>query len=349
MALRLIEMACPEQKREEVEELVGQFDPLNLWHDRLMDEQILVKILMPAERAEAILDRLESVYGRVEGFRLILTEVQAAVPRPEPEEEEPEEETAEGGGPEPAVQRVSRHELEAEMGASSRPTRIFLALILISSVVAAIGMWRNNVAVIVGAMVIAPLLGPNMALAFAATLGDGRLGRRALRTNLTGIAAGFVVAVALGLFLPLHWRVPEALRELEGGLYLPELIIRTQVGLADIVLALGAGAAGALAFTTGIHTPLVGVMVAVALLPPLVAAGLAVGSAQWRMGLGAGLLFLTNLICINLAGVATFVLSGIHPRTWWEANRARRASRRVLVLWVLLLAALVVVILLSRG
>ena len=96
-----------------------------------------------------------------------------------------------------------------------------------------------------------------------------------------------------------------------------ELASRSEVFLADVVLALVAGVAGALAFTTGIHTPLVGVMVAVALLPPLVAVGLLSGAGAWQPAFGAALLFWANLICINLAGVATFLAHGIQPRTWW--------------------------------
>ncbi len=344
MALRLIEMACPTEKRHEVEELAHEFEPLSLWHDQMMDRQTLVKILMPAERAEAVLDKLESAYGRTEGFRLLLMEVQAAVPRPE----ETEEREASAPRLRAGTLRISRQELWAEISAGADLTRIYLALILISSIVAAIGLWRNNVAVIIGAMVIAPLLGPNMGLAFATTLGDGGLGRRALRSSLVGIALALAVSIGLGAVLPLQWRVPEGMGDLGGGIYLPELLLRTQVGLADIVLALAAGTAGALAFTTGIHTPLVGVMVAVALLPPLVASGLAVGSRQWTMAGGAFLLFSTNLICINLAGVATFLAFGIRPRTWWEADRARRAARSALMAWTLILLGLVIVILLAR-
>jgi uncharacterized hydrophobic protein (TIGR00341 family) len=337
MALRLIEMACPEQKREEVDELVGQFEPLGVWHDQLLDRQMLVMILVPAEKAEAVLDRLESTYGHQKGFRVLLLEVQAAVPRPAPSQAE----QAAARQPKFGPAHISRQELDAQFSASGQLNGTFLAMIVLSSVVAAIGMWRNNVAVIIGAMVIAPLLGPNIALAFATTLGNVGLGLRALKTALAGIGAALLVAVLLGLLLPLEGG-PE---QLASG---SELLLRTHASLADIALALAAGAAGALAFTTGIHTPLVGVMVAVALLPPRVASGLSAGMGRWTMALGAFLLFLTNLICINLAGVATFLGHGIRPRTWWEADKARKASRGALIVWLLSLAALAAVIILAQ-
>jgi uncharacterized membrane protein len=93
---------------------------------------------------------------------------------------------------------------------------------------------------------------------------------------------------------------------------------------------------------------LIGVMVAVALLPPLVTAGMLCGSGQWGLAAGSLLLFLINLICVNLAGVVAFLVQGIRPVTWWEATKAKKATRFAIFLWMVLLAALVVMILLSK-
>jgi uncharacterized membrane protein len=128
----------------------------------------------------------------------------------------------------------------------------------------------------------------------------------------------------------------------------PEVATRTGVGLGDIAVALASGCAGTLAFTTGVSTTLIGVMVAVALLPPLVTFGLLLGGGHLAPAMGALSLFLMNLICVNLAGVTTFLLQGIRPATWWEKNRAANASRIAVGLWVALLAALGGMILLWR-
>lgn len=335
VALRLIEMLCPEERGDEVEALVRPHEPTGLWHNRLLDGKIMVEILLPAEKAEAVLDELEGRYRGLDGFRILLLNVEAALPRPEPEPEKAAEPAAE----EPAKSgpaRISRQELYADVSSYARPDNAYLAMIALSSIVAAIGIWRDNVAVIIGAMVIAPLFGPNVSLAFATTLGDGELGRNALKTNVIGILLALALSFGLGALLHVG---PDG----------AELIARAQVGLPDVVLALAAGAAGALAMTTGIHTPLVGVMVAVALLPPLVAVGLCAGAGLWRMAGGAAMLFFTNVICVNLSAVATFLLKGVRPRTWWEADKARRAARNSLMVWVLLLLALVVAILIARG
>ncbi|MGA8863522.1 MAG: TIGR00341 family protein [Gallionella sp.] len=129
---------------------------------------------------------------------------------------------------------------------------------------------------------------------------------------------------------------------------LSQLASRTQVGLSDVVLALAAGCAGALAFTTGVSAILVGVMVAVALLPPMVTFGLLLGGGQLTLAMGALSLLLANLICLNLAGVVTFMVQGIRPATWWEKDRAKKATRIAIALWATLLVLLVGLILLLR-
>lgn len=114
------------------------------------------------------------------------------------------------------------------------------------------------------------------------------------------------------------------------------------------MLALAAGSAAALSMSTGVSSAIIGVMVAVALLPPLVVLGMLLGSGHWELAVGAVLLVLANLICINLAGVMTFLVQGIRPRRVWKDDRAKRASQIAIVLWTLLLAGLVAVILFSQ-
>lgn len=213
--------------------------------------------------------------------------------------------------------------------------RVFTLMVVLSSVVAALGVLRNNVAVVIGPMVIAPPLGPNVAMSLATTLGDMGLGSEALKATVVGILTALVISVLLGLFMTVD---PDT----------PEIASRTAVGLGDIALALASGVAGALAFTTGIPTVLVGVMVAVALLPPLVTFGLLIGSGHGSVAMGAILLFVTNLICVNLAGVVTFLAQGVQPISWWEAERAKKATRIAIGLWILLLVALVAFVVLSQ-
>jgi len=205
----------------------------------------------------------------------------------------------------------------------------------VASVIAAIGLVRNDVAVIIGSMVIAPLLGPNIGLILAIALADGDLARKSLRTMLTGVAVVLGVSILIGLGFSFD----------PGG---HELAARTEVRHSLIVLALATGVAGAYSITTGISETLVGVMVAVALLPPLVASGLYLGAGHVAMAANALLLFLVNVAGINLAGTATFLLQGVRPRQWWEAEKATRAVRVAFAVWMLLLALFAGLILLEQ-
>jgi uncharacterized hydrophobic protein (TIGR00341 family) len=337
MALRLIEVILPEEQADQVAELLADPPPLGLWRMSGPDGESVIRILVDAERSEGVLDALESRFKHLEGFRVILLPVEAAIPRPaEPAEAipEPAPPSAESA-PAPGPARISREELYADIADTIRLSSVYLAMVILASIVAAIGLVRSNVAVVVGAMVLAPLLGPNVAVALATTLADGALARTALKANAAGLAVAFVISLALGFAVPV---------DPLGA----EIVSRTRADLSDVVLALAAGSAGALAFTSGVPATLIGVMVAVALLPPVVTCGLLVGAGHAGEALGALLLLVSNIICVNLAGVVTFLVRGIRPLTWWEADRARRATRAAMAIWLGLLAVLVGLIVLAR-
>lgn len=337
MSLRMVEMVVQEAAAAELAALSDESRVLGLWRERLHDDQVLLRLLVPSEKTEAVIKELESKFQTSPGFRLLIFEVQATVPQPEAEEAEIEnggDSDSQTEGKDPA--RIACAELVQTLSGGAVVNRIFIVTVVLSTVVAAIGLIRDNVAVIIGAMVIAPLLGPNMTLALATTLGDPKLARSALRVNATGLFLALVLAVLIGLVIPVD---PAA----------PEIVSRTQVSLSDIVLALAAGSAGALAFTTGLSAAVVGVMVAVALLPPLVNVGLLLGSGHPQLALGALLLAATNIVGINIAGVGTFLWQRVNPNHWWEAERAKRMVRVAGAFWLGLLALLAILVLLARA
>jgi uncharacterized hydrophobic protein (TIGR00341 family) len=129
----------------------------------------------------------------------------------------------------------------------------------------------------------------------------------------------------------------------------PEIASRMQVSYADFVLALASGAAGALSFTSGVPGSLIGVMVAVALLPPLMVFGLLVGDGQFLKSLHAFLLLMTNVVCVNISGVAMFLLQGVRPNRWWEAKKAKKQTRIAIAVWIFLLAMLAILIHIEFG
>ena len=331
MSDRLIEILVPPDQASKLRDLIASHDAVRWWHAP-DDTRAVFRLLAPAERVESILDPLQVALGVTEGFHAVVLAVEAALPQRDTLEEEQAQKKAE---PPSVPERISREELYDDLSGFARTTRVFLCTVVLSTVVAAIGLARNSPAIVIGAMVIAPLLGPNVALALATTLGDRRLAWQAVRTNAIGVLLATLVAFAAGLIL-------------EFDAASAEVATRTILGLGDLVLALAAGIAGALAFTSGVPAALVGVMVAVALLPPLVVFAMLLAAGSIAQALNALLLVGCNIVCVNLAGVTTFLVQGVSPRRWWEADRSRKIARRALVIWIVLLIVLAVLIWLSQ-
>lgn len=336
-APRLLSISVPTNYTTRARALVDEFAGTRAWCVAEDDQNSFTLALVRAEHVEPLTDALEALAGHAELFSLAVIPVNAAIPSFEeekpPEPEVPEQESNALGR---VPLRVSRAELIEAIGSGVKINRAFIASASIASVVAAIGLVRDDVAVLVGAMVIAPLLGPNMALSLATTLGDLALAKRSLRASIIGACITVGAAVAFALV----W---------QGGTDSTELLSRTEVGISSVGLAVASGVAGAFAFTSGLSATLVGVMVAVALVPPIVTSSILAVHAEWSRASGAALLFATNLVCVNLAGVLTFSLQGYGPRRWWERSRAKRAVRVSIALWSVMLLVIVLLILLSAS
>ncbi|MHC4778366.1 MAG: TIGR00341 family protein [Planctomycetota bacterium] len=328
----MIEIFAPSEYVESVKSFLDEQEHHGLWTDQLSDDRCLVRVLVSTESTETVIDVMESRFSNVDGFRLMLFAVEATVPRPQEKKTALPEGEAGAKAPSRPVMRISREELYEDLHKGAQLSKHYLVMLVLSTVVVAVGLIRDNPAVTIGAMVIAPLLGPNMALALATTLADHDLSRRALKATFVGI----LLALSMALLLGLATRFFPGMMEIHPQ---GEIYARTSVGWWDIVLALAAGGAGAVAFTAGFATTLVGVMVAVALLPPLVTTGLLLGHGHEIEGLRALLLFFVNLICVNLAGVMAFWIEGIRPKRWWEAQKAKRATVRAVGIWCFLLLA----------
>ena len=187
MALRLIKVILPDEKSGDALKLLEEKKPYDFWQEEAAGGQCAIAVLTSPGNSEEIMDCFEKRFKNLPGFRLILMPVQAALPRPEPEEEgEPkpgEDEKKKGIG----TLRISREELYGSVADSSRLSWVYILMVIISTIVVSIGLLKSNVAIIIGAMVVAPLLGPNVAAALATTLADSELGREALQSLLIGV------------------------------------------------------------------------------------------------------------------------------------------------------------------
>ncbi|MEM1424705.1 MAG: TIGR00341 family protein [Planctomycetota bacterium] len=340
--MRMVLFTLPASRAEDARVILEEQAPKRFFRtDQSDDGRVTYQVVLPASRVEPLSDAIENELSSDERFMLVVVPVNALLPEriikaieEEEKKEEPEQEEAAGGK---VPLRVSRAELRTAIGKSVSIDRAFYASAAIAAIVAAVGLVNGDAAIIIGAMVIAPLLGPHMALALATTLGDVDLGKKALRAIGIGGGLTFGVAVLYALLSPGEFTLND------------EITARTEVGFSSVALAAASGCAGAFAFTSGLPATFVGVMVAVALAPPAVASCLlAVNGYVFEAG-AAALLFAVNLVCVNLAAILTFRLQGYSPRRWWEKSRANKAVRVSLILWCGTLAALVGLIILFNA
>lgn len=326
MTQRLVEILVPTERKSAIEAHIERGELDWSW-SQSADGTTVFKVLLSAGDVDRVLDPLQPLIQSTDGARVIVLPVESYSRAPEA----PVDPSALSTPRRLSSQRISRDELFEDLSGFARTTPSFLAMAALAAVVAAVGLARDSAPVLIGSMVIAPLLGPNMALTLATTLGDTRLALTALRTNVAGMLVALVVAFAAGWILPLD---PGA----------PEVLSRVVISWEEIVLALATGAAGALAVTTGVSSSLVGVMVAVALLPPLVTAGMLLVGQHYHQAASAFLLLATNVICVNLSGVVTFYVQGVRPRTWWEEKKSRKATQVAVITWLSLLVVVAAIV-----
>lgn len=328
MSLRLIEIFVPKEKGDRVTDLLQKFSLLGVWYDYLSNQQLLVKVLLYPTEVESVISSLNEKFEGIEDFRLLLLPVEASLPLPKLPELTASESELIDGEIAPTTSRIAKEEIYTRVAQDVQLSWTQISMVILSSVIAAIGLKRNSETVIIGAMVIAPLLQPNMALALATTLGEKALAVRTVKVGAAGIAIALAISTLIGVVFPVS---PD----------LTQVAMRTRVSLAEVVLAFASGLAGAISLTMGERSAIVGVMVSVALLPPLVVLGMMLGSGHWQPALGAALLVLTNITCLNLAAIATFLIQDVRPQAWWELLKARKMTSVVAGAWFLLFLALV--------
>jgi len=177
----------------------------------------------------------------------------------------------------------------------------YLVMTVISAAIATLGLMLGSPAVVIGAMLVSPMMGPIVALGFSLTLLDWDELKRAL------FAVGIGLALALAVALVLTWVSP--LKEPTA-----EILARTRPNFFDLLIAVFSGVAGAYAVVRQRGETIIGVAIATALMPPIATIGFGLGTGDWRIAGGAFFLFMTNLVAIALAATLTAGFFGFRPR-----------------------------------
>lgn len=198
-------------------------------------------------------------------------------------------------------------EVQSDLEAASSPGVDFFLLIVLSATIATLGLLTNSAAVIIGAMLVAPLMSPILALSLASISGEQRI----FRSSTIALVQGAMLAIALAWLLT---EISNALPFILISELPSEVLSRTRPTPFDLLIALAGGAAASYALARkNLSAALPGVAIATALMPPLCTVGIGLATGSNDVALGALLLFMTNLAAIGFAGIVVFFIVGFRP------------------------------------
>lgn len=191
----------------------------------------------------------------------------------------------------------------------SDPRQSFFLLVALSTLIAAFGLVMNSTAVVIGAMLVAPLMTPILGLALALVRGDAKFIGVALRAETIGVGVSVLAGIAVGLSLPAQFEAT------------PEMLSRTEPNLFDLLVAVLAGLAGAYALVDEKLSPVLpGVAISTAIVPPLANCGMCIALGAYAGALGSFLLFFTNFLSILLVSAIVFYAAGMSRQLPAEAG-----------------------------
>lgn len=207
-----------------------------------------------------------------------------------------------------ALSPIEKQQVYQAIAEGSEPKLSFYILVVLSTIIAAYGLIANSTAVVIGAMIVAPLMTPIIGIALSLVSSDSHLFRLAIIAEIAGVVCSIALGFMAGKFT-------------FGVELSAEILARTQPLPYDILVALAAGFAGAYSLVNPkINAALAGVAIAVSLVPPLAATGICLALERYDLALGAFLLFFANFLAIQLASVFIFISNGFIDYFHYKEN-----------------------------
>jgi uncharacterized hydrophobic protein (TIGR00271 family) len=235
-------------------------------------------------------------------------------------------------GFDPAYQSTFEDKTFIEGPQTARRLVTFFTLLLLATVIANYGVLSNSTATVIGAMIVAPLMGPMMAMTSAVVMGSLPRALRALALTVAGIIAVILFSFLLSLIIPSF-----TISFTSNG----EITSRINPGLYALLTALGAGAAGAFIISRAeIADALGGVAIAISLVPPLCVVGISLRCGQLSAAIGSFLLFMTNFLAILFAGGVVLMIVGLGKSA--VSIEQIRLRRRGIILFVVCLVLIAI-------
>ena len=330
--MRLVQVTIPSGKRDSLLAALEDEQLDYVVAEEISDENYdgIVYVPLPTNAVEPVLETLRGAGLGEDTFTVVLAANTVVSRRFEELQEEYAEERDED--------RIARDELTSAAAdlAPSMPT--YVVMTVVSAVVATAGLLLDSAAVVVGSMVIAPLVGPALSASVGTVVGDNEMFRRGVKLQILGLLLA-ITAAFLFAFVVRHVHLVPPLADVTT---VPEIRERVAPDFLMLAIAIGAGVAGIISLTSGVSVALVGVMIAVALIPPAATVGIGLAWGQPSVSVGSAVLLLVNVLSINLASLVVLWYKGYQPQRWFRRDEARRNLLRrgvILAVAILILSA----------
>ena len=328
--MRFVQLAVPAGKREQILETLEDEGIDYVVSDEVSGREYdaVVYFPLPTSAVEPILDELKRQRVEEDAYTVVV-DAETVVSR---KFEELREQYEDGDVEE---DRISRQELRSHAEDLTPTFGVYVALTVVSALVATAGLLLDSPAVVVGSRVIAPLIGPALGASIGPVLDERELLRSAITYQVVGVAVAIAAATLFAAMVRFANVVPPGV----DIATIDEIAERLSPDLLSLVIALGAGVAGILSVATGVSVALVGVMIAAALIPPAATAGIALAFGEPMAAVGSTVLVVVNVLSVNLAGLLTLWYAGYRPESLFDLQPTKERFRRqalVLALVVLL-------------
>ncbi|WP_336327849.1 TIGR00341 family protein [Halovenus sp. HT40] len=328
--MRLVQITIPSGKRETLLSTLDDEEVDYVVADETSGREYagIAYIPLPTNAVEPVLESLREA-GLDDSSYTVVMEANTVVSRKFDELEDRYSE-------EPDEDQIARDELVAAADSLAPSMRTYVIMTIVSALVATAGLLLDSAAVVVGSMVIAPLVGPAMAASVGTVVNDREMFIRGVWLQILGLLLAIGTAFVFAFVVRQTHLVPP----LTDVTAIPEVRERVAPDFLSLVIAIGAGVAGIVSLTTGVSAALVGVMIAVALIPPAATVGIGLAWGQPMVSLSSVVLVLVNVLSINLAALVVLWYSGYRPEHWFRRSDAKRATIKRIGALVLAIAVL---------
>ncbi|WP_226482565.1 TIGR00341 family protein [Natrinema amylolyticum] len=317
--MRLVEMLIPKQKRDVVEEVLDEegIEYTLIEEGSREEPSVVITFPLPTPAVESVLDSLRETGIDEDSYTVIVDAETVVSDRYDDLEQRFAQNTP----------RISREEMQARAKDLTPRFSTYLVMTVMSVIVATAGLLLDSPAVVVGSMVIAPLIGPALGASVGTVINDRVLFRRGIKLQAIGLGIGVVTAAVFAFAI----RTTGLVSPMIDLFSISEIQGRLTPDLLSLVIAIGAGVAGAWTLTAGTSAALVGVMIAAALVPPLGVIGIGIAWGLPQVALAASVLVLVNILTINITSLAVLWYKGYRPESWFQQDEARVSTEKRVV------------------